>query len=94
MHPGAYRELGADYFDRLKRDQVQWYYVRKLEKTGLKVIIEHAVQKRFSGESCVKLRRHGQKHRFRKQKNRERKARIRFSDDTKAMTLQCHVAFV
>ena len=34
-----YRELGADYFDRLKGNQAQRFYVRKLEKMGLKVTL-------------------------------------------------------
>ncbi len=38
-HRNPYRELGADYFDRLKGSQAQRYYVRKLEKMGLKVTL-------------------------------------------------------
>lgn len=38
-HGNPYRELGADYFDRLKGNQAQRYYVRKLEKMGLTVTI-------------------------------------------------------
>lgn len=41
-HGNPYRELGADYFDRLKGNQEQRYYVRKLEKMGLKVTISSA----------------------------------------------------
>ena len=37
-----YRELGADYFDRLKGNQAQRYFVRKLESMGLKVTVAPA----------------------------------------------------
>ena len=43
-HGNPYRELGADYFDRLKGNQAQRYHVRKLEKMGLKVTITPAHQ--------------------------------------------------
>jgi transposase len=38
-HGRPYRELGADYLDRLKGSQAQRYHVRKLEKMGLQVTI-------------------------------------------------------
>jgi transposase len=35
-----YRDLGGDYFDRLKVDEQQRRLIRKLERLGLKVIVE------------------------------------------------------
>jgi len=39
QHRNSYRELGADYFDRLKGNQAQRYFVRKLENMGFKVTV-------------------------------------------------------
>ena len=33
----SYRELGANYFDEMKREQVIRYHVKRLESLGLKV---------------------------------------------------------
>ena len=38
----TYRELGADYFDRLDQDRVKRGLVRRLERLGLKVTLEPA----------------------------------------------------
>jgi transposase len=38
----TYRELGADYFDRLNQDRVKRGLVRRLERLGLKVTLEPA----------------------------------------------------
>ena len=43
-HQAFYRELGPDYFDRLKGEQTQRYHVTRLEKMGFKVTIEPANQ--------------------------------------------------
>jgi len=38
----TYRELGADYFDKLHADGLKRYCVRKLEAMGHRVILESA----------------------------------------------------
>lgn len=43
-HQTLYRELGPDYFDRLKGEQTQRYHVKRLEKMGFKVTIEPTQQ--------------------------------------------------
>ena len=43
-HGTTYRELGPDYFDRLKGSQAERYHVRKLEKMGFNVTLERATQ--------------------------------------------------
>jgi transposase len=39
-HGTKYRELGPDYFDRLKGNQAQRYHVRKLENMGFNVTLD------------------------------------------------------
>jgi transposase len=41
-HRKTYRDLGADYFDRLHRDRLSQSLVRRLEKLGHKVILQPA----------------------------------------------------
>jgi hypothetical protein len=41
-HATLYRDLGPDYFDRLKGEQTQRYHIKRLEKLGFKVTIEPA----------------------------------------------------
>jgi transposase len=35
-----YRELGADYLDRTKADQLKRYFVQRLERLGLQVTVQ------------------------------------------------------
>jgi len=39
-HKVPYRDLGADYFDKLNSTQIQRHHVRRLESLGFKVILE------------------------------------------------------
>jgi transposase len=39
-----YQDLGPDYFDRLKGEQTERYYIKRLEKMGFKVTIEPTKQ--------------------------------------------------
>jgi len=39
-HRTPYRDLGSDYFDRLKGNPAKRYHMRKLEKMGFKVTLE------------------------------------------------------
>ena len=39
-HGKPYRELGADYFDRLSRDRICRYHVKRLESLGYKIEIQ------------------------------------------------------
>lgn len=39
----TYQDLGADYFDKLEKDSLQRYCIRKLEQLGHRVILEAAV---------------------------------------------------
>ena len=43
-HGTTYRELGSEYFDRLKGNQAQRYHVRKLQKMGFNVTLERATR--------------------------------------------------
>ena len=36
----SYHELGGDYLERINQDQLQRYYVRRLQRLGLKVTRE------------------------------------------------------
>ncbi len=36
----GYRELGGDYLEQINKDQLQRYYVKRLQRLGLKVTIE------------------------------------------------------
>ena len=36
----AYKELGVSHFDKIKGDQMQRYYVRRLTQLGFKVEIQ------------------------------------------------------
>lgn len=36
----SYHELGGDYLERINTDQLQRYYVKRLQRLGLKVTIE------------------------------------------------------
>ena len=36
----SYRELGGDYLERINKDQLQRYYVKRLQRLGLKVTLE------------------------------------------------------
>jgi transposase len=38
-HGVSYRELGADYFDRLQRDKIRRYHVKRLQDLGFQVIL-------------------------------------------------------
>lgn len=40
----AYHELGADYFDRRNRSELQYHLLRKLESLGLKVTVQELNQ--------------------------------------------------
>jgi transposase len=42
IHRKTYRDLGADYFDRLHRDRLSQTLIRRLEKLGHKVILQPA----------------------------------------------------
>ena len=39
-----YHELGGDYLERINKDQLQRYYVRRLQTLGLKVTVEPATE--------------------------------------------------
>jgi transposase len=36
----SYHELGGDYLERINKDQIQRYYVKRLQRLGLKVTVE------------------------------------------------------
>jgi hypothetical protein len=36
----SYHELGGDYLERINKDQLQRYYVKRLQRLGLKVTVE------------------------------------------------------
>jgi len=36
----SYHELGGDYLERINKDQLQRYYVKRLERLGLRVSVE------------------------------------------------------
>ena len=36
-----YRELGADYLDRINATQLKRYFVKRLENLGLQVIVQN-----------------------------------------------------
>jgi transposase len=40
----SYRELGGDYLERINKDQLQQYYVKRLQRLGLKVTVEAVTQ--------------------------------------------------
>jgi len=39
-----YHELGGDYLERINKDQLQRYYLKRLQKLGLKVTVEPATE--------------------------------------------------
>ncbi len=38
----SYHELGGDYLERINHDPLQRYFVKRLERLGLKVTVEAA----------------------------------------------------
>jgi hypothetical protein len=36
----GYHELGGDYLERINKDQLQRYFVKRLQRLGLKVTVE------------------------------------------------------
>jgi hypothetical protein len=36
----SYQELGGDYLERINKDQLQRYYMKRLQRLGLKVTVE------------------------------------------------------
>jgi len=36
----SYHELGGDYLERINEDQLQRYFVKRLQRLGLKVTVE------------------------------------------------------
>ena len=41
-HGAAYRELGVDYFDRMQRDRIRLYHVKRLQALGYNVTLAKA----------------------------------------------------
>jgi transposase len=39
----SYHELGGDYLERINKDQLQRYYVKRLQRLGLKVTVEPVI---------------------------------------------------